>query len=255
LSLLKRAKELAGRTVVSIFVNPIQFGRGEDYTRYPSTLDEDGKKLEAAGLDLLFAPDLMQLYPGGIETDTRVTVPELSNILCGQFRPGHFSGVATVVCKLFINVQPDVALFGDKDYQQRLIIQRMVRDLCFPIEVIGMPIVRESDGLAMSSRNSYLNAEERRRAPLIYRTLSAAARDLRAGRDLADIERDGWHALESGGFRPEYFSVRAYADLSPPKPGERGLVILTAAWLGTARLIDNVPVDLDVPAIQRQGAA
>jgi pantoate--beta-alanine ligase len=167
LSLLQHARTLAERTVASIFVNPIQFGHGEDYQRYPSTLEADRVKLEEQGLDLLFAPDLDQLYPGGIDEDTRVTVPGLSSILCGRFRPGHFSGVATVVTKLFINIQPDVALFGEKDYQQLLVIRRLVHDLCLPVTVIGMPIIREADGLAKSSRNAYLTAEQNVEVPMI----------------------------------------------------------------------------------------
>jgi len=246
LSLLEQARQIADRTVLSIFVNPIQFGRGEDYERYPSTLREDSHKLSAHGLDLLFAPDLAELYPGGMDADTRVTVPALSDILCGRFRPGHFSGVATVVSKLLINAQPDVALFGEKDYQQLLVIRRMVHDLRMPVEIRGMPIVREADGLAMSSRNAYLGREERVRAPLIHRTLQQAAQRLQRGAAaVAVIEADGMRALQDGGFRPEYFSVRRSADLGLPQAGDRSLQILAAAWLGTARLIDNVRVETD----------
>lgn len=248
ISLLERARELADRTVVSIFVNPIQFGKGEDYARYPSTLEADQDKLSAAGLDLLFAPNLDQLYPGGIEEDTRVTVPVLSSILCGQYRPGHFSGVATVVSKLFINVQPDVALFGEKDYQQLLVIKRMARDLLMPVEIIGMPIVREADGLAMSSRNSYLSAEERVRAPRIQEELQAASAKLAAGKpSIIAIETAAMAALAADGFRPEYFSVRRADDLDIPRAGDRSLQILAAAWLGSARLIDNLRVELPAP--------
>ena len=245
LSLLERARELADRTVMSIFVNPIQFGKGEDYQTYPSTLEDDKKILVENRLDLLFAPDLEQLYPGGMDEDTRVTVPGLSTILCGGFRPGHFSGVATVVTKLLINVQPDVALFGEKDYQQLLVIRRLVEDLCIPVEIIGIPVVRETDGLAMSSRNAYLSPEQRRLAPLIYKTLMEAADKLRANPDrIAEIEGAGRRTLEAAGFRPEYFSIRRAKDLQVPAPGDRDLSILTAAWLGPARLIDNVKVDL-----------
>ena len=248
ISLLKTACTRADRTVVSIFVNPIQFGRGEDYARYPSTLESDQQKLSAAGLDLLFAPNLDQLYPGGIEEDTRVTVPGLSTILCGQYRPGHFSGVATVVTKLFTNVQPDVALFGEKDYQQVLVIKRMVHDLLMPTEVVGLPIVREADGLAMSSRNGYLNAEERGRAPLIFKLLQQAAERLRVqGSSLIAIETAAMAELAAAGFRPEYFSIRRAADLEAPKAGDTSLQILAAAWLGAARLIDNVRVDMPAP--------
>lgn len=245
LSLLERAREISDRTVVSIFVNPIQFGRGEDYEKYPSTLDADRQKLEAGGLDLLFTPNLKELYPGGFDVDTRVTVPGLSGILCGQFRPGHFSGVATVVTKLLINVAPDVALFGEKDYQQLLVIQQLTTDLCIPTTIIGMPIVRESDGLAMSSRNGYLSPEQRRIAPIIYRTLQKAADDLMNRRkNIAAVEHDGMQALEQAGLRPEYFSVRRSSDLGEPAPGEGELSILTAAWLGPARLIDNLKLVL-----------
>ena len=176
ISLLNHARENADRTVVSIFVNPIQFGKGEDYERYPSTLAEDKNKLEKYGLDLLFTPDLEALYPGGTDSDTRINVPELSNILCGESRPDHFSGVATVVAKLLSNAQPDAAFFGEKDYQQLLVIKRMVADLCLPVEIVGLPIVRESDGVAMSSRNAYLAPDERHRAPEIYRTLKGRCR-------------------------------------------------------------------------------
>lgn len=243
LSLLDKARTTGDRTVVSIFVNPIQFGRGEDYEKYPSTLDADRAKLQTHGLDLLFTPDLHELYPGGLDVDTRVNVPGLSTILCGKFRPDHFSGVATVVTKLLINVAPDYALFGEKDYQQLLVIRRLVTDLCIPTEIIGMPIVREADGLAMSSRNGYLNREQRQLAPVIYKTLQAAAAKLRDIRsDIAAIEVEGMTALAAAGLRPEYFSIRRSVDLGEPGPTDRDLSILTAAWLGTARLIDNIQV-------------
>ncbi len=245
LSLLREARRLAKRTVVSIFVNPIQFGKGEDYEKYPSTLAEDQEKLAAEGLDLLFAPDLRQLYPAGMETDTRVTVPEISNILCGQFRPGHFSGVATVVSKLFINTMPDYALFGEKDYQQLLVIKRMVKDLCFPIEIIGMPIMRETDGLAMSSRNAYLDPVQRGKASLIYQLLKeSAARLAQSPNAILEIEVAALTRLSAAGFRPEYFTARRAADLAPHSPGDKQLILLTAAWLGGARLLDNLRVEL-----------
>jgi pantoate--beta-alanine ligase len=240
-SLLERARELADKTIVSIFVNPIQFGKGEDYESYPSTLEQDSVGLADNDLDLLFAPDLNQLYPAGVETDTRIVVPELSNILCGRFRPGHFSGVVTAVAKLFINTQPDFALFGEKDYQQLLIIRRMATDLCMPIEIIGMPIIREADGLAMSSRNAYLDIKERNKAPLIYKTLQAAAQRLIHVPDqIPAIEAEGMMALEAAGFKPEYFSIRRSEDLAEPDAQDLRLSILTAAWLGSARLIDNI---------------
>ena len=250
LSLLARARAIADRSVVSIFVNPIQFGRGEDYERYPSTLEADRAKLEAAGLDLLFAPNLAELYPGGIQEDTRVTVPALSDILCGEFRPGHFSGVATVVSKLFINTQPDFALFGEKDFQQVMVIRRMTHDLLFPVEIIGMPIIREADGLAMSSRNSYLKPAERRVAASIYASLNRAANELRVqAQPLVALERRCEEELKTMGMRPEYISVRRASDLDLPQAGDQDLIILAAAWLGGARLIDNMRVMLDKPLL------
>ena len=248
ISLLNHARECADRTVVSIFVNPIQFGKGEDYERYPSTLAEDKNKLEKYGLDLLFTPDLDQLYPGGTDIDTRINVPGLSNILCGESRPNHFSGVATVVAKLLNNVQPDMAFFGEKDYQQLLVIKRMAKDLCLPIEIVGLPIVREPDGLAMSSRNAYLSQEERRMAPEIYKTLKAAAEGLRQGKKgMDEIEKEALARLERAGFRPEYVSIRRRVDLQRPTPEDTRLSILVAAWLGRARLIDNCIVRLSPP--------
>lgn len=248
LSLLSRAREVADRTVASIFVNPIQFGEGEDYDNYPSTLEDDMVKLESEGLDLLFAPNLAELYPAGTAEDTRVSVPALSDILCGEFRPGHFSGVATVVIKLLINVQPDVALFGDKDFQQVQVIRRMVQDLLVPVEIMAMPIIREADGVAMSSRNSYLDGEQRHKASTIFRSLTAAAANLRTQSEtIAAIETAGLAELDNAGMRPEYYSVRRRSDLMPPEAGDEQLIILVAAWLGEARLIDNVQVDLDQP--------
>jgi len=246
ISLLEKAREAADRTVVSIFVNPIQFGKGEDYENYPSTLDADSKKLETSNLDLLFVPNLKELYPGGVNVDTRVNIPKLSSILCGKFRPGHFSGVATVVTKLLINVTPDYAFFGEKDYQQLLIIRRLVSELCMPTEIIGMPIVRESDGLAMSSRNAYLNEAERKVAPVIYKILQAAAeRLLQQTVNFKTIEVEGVAALEAAGLRPEYVSIRRTSDLAEPESCDHELSILVAAWLGSARLIDNLKVNLN----------
>ena len=243
ISLLNHARDCADRTVMSIFVNPIQFGKGEDYERYPSTLADDKNKLEKYGLDLLFTPNLDQLYPGGTDIDTRINVPGLSDILCGEARPNHFSGVATVVAKLLSNVQPDFAFFGEKDYQQVLVIKRMARDLCLPFEIIGLPIVREPDGLAMSSRNAYLSQDERRRAPAIYKTLKAAAESLRQGnKSMDEIETEALGRLQEAGLRPEYVSIRRTEDLQQPAPEDTRLSILVAAWLGTARLIDNLKV-------------
>lgn len=243
--LIERAREHAPRTVASIFVNPTQFGPNEDYAGYPRTLDADSRQLEAAGLDLLFAPSVAAIYPRPLEEMTQVSVPILSQVLCGASRPIHFGGVATVVSKLFNLVQPDVALFGEKDWQQLVIIRRMAADLDMPIEIIGIPTVRESDGLAMSSRNGYLSAEERAVAPTLYATLQAMAERWRAGeRDYVMLELEAKARLAAAGFRPDYFEFRRADDLQIPKREDTELRIFAAAWLGRARLIDNVPVGL-----------
>lgn len=245
LALVEHAARLADRVVVSIFVNPMQFGQGEDYESYPRTLSEDSTRLAEAGVSLLFAPAVEEMYPAGYQSVTRVEVQGLSDILCGAARPGHFVGVATVVAKLFNLVQPDVAVFGEKDYQQLLVIRRMVADLCFPIDIVGVPTVREPDGLAMSSRNSYLTAEERERAPLLYRALCEAAERLQGGeQDFRAIEAAGEVKLRAAGFGPDYFTIRRAHDLMPPGAEDKELVILAAARLGRARLIDNLPVSL-----------
>lgn len=241
--LVERAREQAPRTVASIFVNPTQFGPNEDFAGYPRTLAEDARQLEAAGLDLLFAPPVAEIYPRPLEDMTAVTVPELSGILCGASRPTHFRGVATVVGKLFNMVQPDAALFGEKDWQQLMVIRRLVEDLNFPVEIIGVPTVRETDGLAMSSRNGYLTPQERAIAPALYATLSASAQRLRAGeRDYQRLADEAKAALAAAGFRPDYFEIRRAGDLKPPSGEDTHLRILAAAWLGKARLIDNLAV-------------
>ena len=242
-SLIEAARAHGERFVASIFVNPMQFGPNEDFAHYPRTPDRDGRMLREAGCDLMFMPDVAEMYPNGSQRGTRVEVPGVSTILCGEFRPGHFEGVTTVVAKLLHLVEPDAAVFGEKDYQQLTIIRRMVRELCMPVEIIAAPTVRDADGLAMSSRNRYLTPEERAKAPAIYRQLQAAAARLSAGgTDYADIERAGIAALEGEGFRPDYFAVRCADDLDPPRSDTRHLVVLTAAHLGKARLIDNLRV-------------
>ena len=243
-SLIEAARRHGDRFVASIFVNPMQFGPNEDFAHYPRTPAQDARMLAEAGCDLMFMPDVVEIYPNGSERATRVDVPGLSGILDGEFRPGHFEGVATVVTKLFEIVQPDVAVFGEKDFQQLTIIRRMVADLCMPIAIIAAPTVREPDGLAMSSRNQYLTVEERRKAPVIHQTLLAAVARLRAGdRDFAAIERAAVVALERAGFRPDYFAVRRADDLGSPDVDTRRLVALVAARLGRARLIDNLQVE------------
>jgi pantoate--beta-alanine ligase len=243
MSLIEAARRHGERFIASIFVNPMQFGPNEDFAHYPRTPVEDARMLAAAGCSLMFMPDASEIYPYGSERATRVEVPVLSRILDGEFRPGHFEGVSTVVAKLFHIVEPDLAVFGEKDFQQLTVIRRMVAELCMPIEIVAAPTVRDADGLAMSSRNQYLTVAERALAPKIYATLQAAAQRVRSGEgDFTSIERSGFQALESAGFRPDYFSVRQAADLAPATPAARELVVLTAARLGRSRLIDNVQV-------------
>lgn len=241
--LVEQAQRLVPRTVASIFVNPTQFGPKEDFAGYPRTLEADAAQLRAVGLDLLFAPSVPEMYPRPLDEMTQVTVPELSGILCGASRPTHFRGVVTVVSKLFNMVQPNIALFGEKDWQQLLVIRRMVADLDFPVEIIGIPTVREADGLAMSSRNGYLSAEERAIAPALYQTLIATAERLRAGeRDYESLSKQAKNQLSTAGFRPDYFEIRRADDLQLPVANDAHLRILAAAWLGRARLIDNLAV-------------
>ena len=241
IDLVKAARHHADRTVVSIFVNPMQFGEGEDFDAYPRTIEEDRVKLQEVGVDLLFAPAAQTIYPSGTGQQTRVEVPDISDILCGATRPGHFVGVATIVCKLFNMVQPDIAVFGEKDYQQLMVIRHMVNDLAIPIEILGKATVREPDGLAMSSRNGYLDAGERQQAPALYRILQETAAAIKSGaKDYAGLERQALKDLETAGFRPDYFVIRAADNLQPPREKGKTLVILAAAYLGTTRLIDNL---------------
>lgn len=246
LDLVRRARGLADRVVVSIFVNPLQFGENEDFAAYPRTEVDDSEKLIAVATDLLFMPAMQEVYHRPQTEQTRVEVPALSDLFCGASRAGHFVGVATVVCKLFNMAQPDVAVFGEKDYQQLLVIRQMVQDLSFPIEIHGLPTVREVDGLARSSRNGYLTDEERSLAPAIYRQLKITASQLEQGRrDFAVLEEQARSHLESEGFMPDYYAIRRAGDLAEPGPEERSLVILAAAFLGKARLIDNIQLMLE----------
>jgi pantoate--beta-alanine ligase len=240
-SLLAAAAEHAERVIVSIFVNPLQFGPAEDFTAYPRTLEDDQRLLNEGRCDLLFAPTVEQLYPEGGTQPTLITVRGLSSELCGQFRPGHFDGVTTVVAKLFNIVTPDVAVFGEKDFQQFVLIRRMASDLQLPVEIIGAPTVRAADGLALSSRNRFLSAQERRLAPAIHAALEASVRRLAGGdRDFLTIESAGWQMLAKAGLRPDYFAVRDGRELQLPREESREFVVLTAARLGKARLIDNL---------------
>ncbi|QFY41453.1 pantoate--beta-alanine ligase [Candidatus Methylospira mobilis] len=241
--LVQRARQLADRVVVSIFVNPSQFGPGEDYASYPRTFEADRAGLGDHGADLLFYPAVAEIYPRPFPSMTQVEVPGLSDILCGAVRPGHFRGVTTVVCKLLNLVQPDVALFGQKDYQQLGLIRQMVDDLSMQVAIEGVPTVREADGLALSSRNQYLSLEERSVAPLLFECLQQAAKALIAGeRDWPSIESEQCARLCASGFRPDYFSIRSAHTLEEPDISTVNYIILVAARLGKARLIDNLAV-------------
>lgn len=248
MALVAAARGEADRVIASVFVNPLQFGPNEDYHRYPRTLTADAAHLAAAGAHLLFTPTVSEMYPRPLAESTRVEVPGLSDILCGAHRPGHFIGVATVVCTLFHRVAPDVAVFGEKDYQQLLIIQRMVADLGLPVRVLGVATVREPDGLALSSRNTYLPAAERARAPLLYQTLCQLRAHILAGRrDFSALEAQACAALRAADWRVDYVSVRNAVDLADVRstiPQDARLVVLAAAWLGETRLIDNVTITL-----------
>lgn len=239
LALVQEAQKQADRVVVSIFVNPTQFGVGEDFASYPRTEQEDRQKLNAAGADLLFQPTITDVYAP--DAKTIVSVSGLSTQYCGASRPGHFDGVATVVCKLFNMVQPDSALFGLKDFQQLTVIRTMVRDLNIPVDIIGVETVRESSGLAMSSRNGYLNAEEKTVAAKLYQALCGARDAVLAGQlPYQEIERRALLFLQQAGFQPDYFSVCRRCDLQKAGEDDIELVLLAAAKLGKTRLIDNV---------------
>lgn len=246
LKLVESARQHADRVVVSIFVNPTQFGAGEDFDNYPRTPTEDANRLREAQVDLLFLPSTAVMYPvsGRTVVDVR---GYLSEDLCGAHRPGHFSGVATVVCKLLNLVRPDMAFFGEKDYQQLIVIRAMVEDLNMPVRIVGVATVREADGLAMSSRNSYLTVTERQKAPRFYRALRAGAQAILSGeRGYRELERRLTDRLHQDGFMPDYVSVRRSDDLAPASERDRALVILAAARLGKARLIDNLKVRLAI---------
>jgi pantoate--beta-alanine ligase len=244
-SLVSRAAQLADHIIVSIFVNPLQFGPNEDFAAYPRTPEDDKSLLRSLQVELLFAPEVQDIYPQGQESTARVHVPGLEDILCGAFRPGHFMGVATVVTKLLNLVQPDVALFGEKDFQQLMIIRRAATDLCMPVEIVGVPTTREADGLAMSSRNRYLLPEQRAVAPRIFEALERARVAVEAGStDFAGLEKTGADVLSQAGFRPDYFSIRDAHTLQQPNGASKDLVVLTAARIGRARLIDNVRATL-----------
>ncbi|MDR7025831.1 pantoate--beta-alanine ligase [Pseudomonas peli] len=247
-ALVEKAAQRADFVVASIFVNPLQFGPSEDLDKYPRTLLADQEKLVEAGCHLLFTPDVEEMYPHGMDGQTRVSVPGVSEGLCGASRPGHFEGVATVVSKLFNMVQPDLAIFGQKDFQQLAVIRTLVRDLNMPIQIIGEPTVRADDGLALSSRNGYLNTAQREVAPVLYRTLQEMATAIRAGeRDFAKLVAVAQQQHSAAGFSPDYLEVREANSLRPATADDRRLVILLAAFIGSTRLIDNLAFDLDTP--------
>lgn len=245
IALVHQAKANSDIVVATIFVNPLQFAAGEDLDKYPRTLREDQEKLTAAGCHYLFAPTEEEVYPDGREQQTMVEVPEVSDLYCGASRPGHFQGVATIVCKLFCMVQPDLAVFGEKDYQQLFVIRKMARDLSLPIDIQGSPIVRNEHGLALSSRNGYLSAEELAQATALNRILQTTAAALQAGeRDFVRLQEDAQTALEAAGFKRDYYVIARQHDLKAATPKDQQLVILAAAFMGPARLIDNQVVNL-----------
>jgi len=245
LKLIAQAKQQCDWVICSIFVNPMQFGPDEDLAAYPRTLDQDRAGLASAGCHCLFYPEESEIYPNGLRTQTVVSVPELGNLHCGSSRPGHFDGVTTVVSKLFNICQPDVAYFGLKDYQQYLIIQKLVADLLFPVALVGIETERESDGLAISSRNNYLTAEQRQLAPALYRTLQAMSAELKAGdRNYTAIQERGYEILGKAELKPDYLAICNAATLEPAREIDTNLIILGAVFIGKARLIDNVRVTL-----------
>ena len=249
IALVKKAGQRADFVVASIFVNPLQFGPNEDLDNYPRTLAADQDKLFDAGCHLLFAPSVEEMYPHGQANQTIIRVPGVSEGLCGGSRPGHFDGVSTVVTKLFNMVLPDLAVFGQKDYQQLAVIRTMVRDLNMPVQIISEPTVRDVDGLALSSRNGYLSADERATAPLLYRTLTQLKDAIQNGRrDYSTLVAEGLESLRAAGLRPDYLEVRNAIDLQPVSDASAELVILAAAFLGKTRLIDNLMVDIHTSA-------
>ena len=243
MALVRAGRKATDCAVVSIFVNPMQFGQNEDLDAYPRTLEQDHEKLISEGVKYLFAPTVREMYPHGV--NTQITIPVLSSILCGASRPGHFSGVATICSKLFNIVQPDIAIFGEKDYQQLTIIRHMVNDLCIPVKILGVATGRAEDGLALSSRNQYLSDDECAAAPTLYAALTEARDKILAGeRNYYEIEQAAIKRVDAAGFRTDYFQVMSRDYLKNPNPVDLNLVIVAAAQLGKARLIDNVQLDL-----------
>lgn len=247
IKLVAMAGTKADIVICSIFVNPLQFGEGEDFEQYPRTLELDAEKLKAVSCHIIFAPAVAEMYPQSQlngRDQTQINVPIISDILDGASRPGHFSGVVTIVTKLFNMVQPDIAIFGEKDYQQLQIIRHFVRDLCFPVEIIAHPVVREINGLAMSSRNQYLSHTQKLQAGLLFQTLNGIAQKIQAGiRDYSQLEKNAQQYLNEQGFVSDYVKICS-ADLSDATEQSHHLVILLAAYLGKTRLIDNIQIEL-----------
>ena len=244
-SLVELARENAERVVVSIFVNPTQFGEDEDYEQYPRTLEKDTRRLKTISADLIFAPSEETIYPFGLENATAISVPRITENFCGKTRPGHFDGVTGVVSRLFGIIRPDVAVFGQKDYQQQLVIRHMALDLNLPIKIITGETVRDDDGLALSSRNQYLNDDERVIAPLLHKQLLTVGAKLQSGaRNFEELEAESAGILSSAGFDVEYFAIRRAQNLEIPDRDCDELVVLVAAQLGNARLIDNTVVTI-----------
>lgn len=245
LALVQQAQQDCDKVVTSIFVNPLQFGLNEDWDKYPRTLVADTEKLEAVGCDYLFCPDEKEIYPNGMAEQTRVIVPSMTDVLCGASRPGHFEGVTTVVAKLFNIVQPDEAVFGAKDFQQLAVIRRMVEDLCLPIEIRAGEIVREADGLALSSRNGFIATDERPRVSQLYRSLSWVRTQIEQGRrDFLTLAQEAAAQIEAAGFKIDYVSVCNSHTLDPAAHDDAEITVLGAMYTRGARLIDNVSLVL-----------
>ena len=246
LALIEQARKTNDIVVCSIFVNALQFGLNEDWDKYPRTYVSDCEKLEQVGCDYLFYPEDSEMYPNGLDTQSRVVCPTMTDVLCGASRPGHFEGVTTVVSKLFNIIQPDEAIFGIKDYQQLAVIKRMTEDLCLPVKIISSPIHREADGLAMSSRNSYITEDERPKVKVLKQVLELIAQKIQAGNlDFLTLELEAKKRIESVGFRPDYVTISNSKTLEPAAVDDHQITILGAMYTDSARLIDNISISLD----------
>lgn len=246
LALIKQAKQTNDIVVCSIFVNALQFGLNEDWDKYPRTYDSDCEKLDQEDCDYLFYPEDSEMYPNGLDTQSRVICPTMTDVLCGASRPGHFEGVTTVVSKLFNIVQPDEAIFGIKDYQQLAVIKRMTEDLCLPVKIISAPIHREADGLAISSRNSYINEDERPKVKVLKQALELIAEQIKAGDlEFTQLEMEAKKRIESEGFKADYVTISNRKTLEPAAVDDREITILGAMYTASARLIDNISINLD----------